>query len=75
MFCFRMSQYMLESTFPSMNHSSPVPAAHMHPKTMMLSPPCLTVGKTQCVATHAGHHLSQTSLSESHQTTGHDFFL
>ncbi len=68
-FCFRMSQYMLESMFPSMNHSSPVPAVVMQPQTMMLPPPCLTVGKAQFswysspgVATHAGHHLSQTSL-------------
>ncbi len=45
MFWFRMSQYMLESMFPSMNHSSPVPAALMQPQTMMLPP--LTVGKTQ----------------------------
>ncbi len=35
-FCFRMSQYMLESMFPSMNRSSPVPAALMQPQTMML---------------------------------------
>ncbi len=47
MFWFRMSQYMLESMFPSMNRSSPVPAALMQPQTMMLPPPCLTVGKTQ----------------------------
>ncbi len=32
-FCFRMSQYMLESMFPSMNRSSPVPA-------VVLPPPC-----------------------------------
>ncbi len=30
--CFRMSQYMLESMFPSMNRSSPVPAVLMQPK-------------------------------------------
>ncbi len=30
-FCFRMSQYMLESMFPSMNRSSPVPAVVMQP--------------------------------------------
>ncbi len=47
-FCFRMSQYMLESMFPSMNRSSPVPAALMQPQTMMLPPPCLTVGKASC---------------------------
>ncbi len=46
-FCFRISQYMLESMFPSMNRSSPVPAALMQPQTMMLPPPCLTVGKAQ----------------------------
>ncbi len=40
-------QYMLESMFPSMNHSSPVPAVVMQPHTMMLLPPCLTVGKAQ----------------------------
>ncbi len=33
--------------FPSMNHSSPVPAVVMQPQTMMLPPPCLTVGKAQ----------------------------
>ncbi len=44
-FCFRMSQYMLESMFPSMNRSSPVPAVVMQPQTMMLPPPCLTVEK------------------------------
>ncbi len=46
-FCFRMSPYMLESMFPSMNRSSPVPAVVMQPQTMMLPPPCLTVGKAQ----------------------------
>ncbi len=46
-FCFRMSQYTLESMFPSMNRSFPVPAVVMQPKTMMLPPPCLTVGKAQ----------------------------
>ncbi len=44
-FCFRMSQYMLESMFPSMNRSSPVPAVVMQPQTMMLPPLCLTVGQ------------------------------
>ncbi len=47
MLWFRMSQYMLESMFPSMNRSSPVPAALMQPQTMMLPAPCLTVGKAQ----------------------------
>ncbi len=45
--CFRMSPYMLEYMFPSMNRSSPVPAVVMQPQTMMLPPPCLTVGKAQ----------------------------
>ena len=31
---------------PSMNYSSPVPAALMQPQIMTLPPPCLTVGKT-----------------------------
>ncbi len=37
-FYFRMSQYMLESMFPSMNCSSPLPAVVMQPQTMMLPP-------------------------------------
>ncbi len=46
MLCFSMSQYMLAFTVPSMNCSSPVPAALMQPQTMTLPPPCLTLGKT-----------------------------
>ncbi len=46
MLCFSMSQYMLAFIVPSMNCSSPVPAALMQPQTMTLPPPCLTVGKT-----------------------------
>ncbi len=38
---------MLESMFPSMNCISPVPAVVMQPQTMILPPPCLTVGKAQ----------------------------
>ncbi len=45
MLCFSMSQYMLASIVPSVNCSSPVPAALMQPHTMTLPPPCLTVGK------------------------------
>ena len=41
MLCFSMSQYML---VPSMNCSSPVPAALMQHQTMTPPPPCLTVG-------------------------------
>ncbi len=46
MLCFSMSQYMLAFMVPSMNCSSPVPAALMQPQTMTLPPPCLTIGKT-----------------------------
>ncbi len=46
MLCFSMSQYMLAFMVPSMNCSSPVPAALMQPQTMTLPPPRLTVGKT-----------------------------
>ncbi len=46
MLCFCISQYMLAFVVPSMNCSSPVPAALMQPQTMTLPPPCLTVGKT-----------------------------
>ncbi len=73
-----MSKYMLESMFSSTNRSSPVPTVVMQPQTIMLPPPCLTVGKAQFfgtphqdVATHARYHLSQTSLPKTHQTTGH----
>ncbi len=44
--CFSMSQYMLAFMVPSMNCSSPAPAALMQPQTMTLPPPCLTLGKT-----------------------------
>ncbi len=44
-FYFRISQYTLESMFPSMNRSSPAPAVVMKPQTMMLLPPCLIVDK------------------------------
>ncbi len=46
MLCFSMSQYMLAFMVPSMNCSSPVPAALMQPQTMTLPSPCLTLGKT-----------------------------
>ncbi len=46
MLCISMSQYMLAFMVPSINCSSPVPAALMQPQTMKLPPPCLTVGKT-----------------------------
>ncbi len=39
MFCFSMSQYMLAFMVPSINCSSPVPAALMQPQTMTLPPP------------------------------------
>ncbi len=69
-FCFRMSQYMLESMFPSMNRSSPVPAALMQPQTMMLPPPCLTVGKAQFSwYSSAGRHHTCWTPSESNKFT------
>ncbi len=46
MLCCSMSQYMLTFMVPSMNCCSPVPAALMQPQTMILLPPCLTIGKT-----------------------------
>ncbi len=46
MLCFSMSQYMLAFMVPSMNCSSPEPAALMQPQTMTLPPSCLNVGKT-----------------------------
>ncbi len=59
MLCFSMSQYILAFMVPSMNCSSPVPAALMQPQTMTLPPPCLTVGKT---------HLSLNSSSGCRHT-------
>ncbi len=69
-FCFRMSQYMLESMFPSMNRSSPVPAVLIQPQTMMLPPPCLTVGKTQYSwYSSPGHRHTCWTPSESNKFT------
>ncbi len=69
-FCFRMSQYMLESMFPSMNHSSLVTAVVMQPQTMMLPPSCLTVGKAQFSwYSSPGHHHTCWTPSESNKFT------
>ncbi len=57
--CFSMSHYMLAFMVPSINCSTPVPAALMQPQTITLSPPCLTVGKT---------HLSLYSSPGCHHT-------
>ncbi len=46
MLCFTISLCMLAFMVPSINCSSPVPAALMQPQTMTLPPPCLTVGET-----------------------------
>jgi len=51
MFCFRMSQYMLEYMFPSMKLSSPVPAAIMQTQTMMLPPPLYDPDSLGCTVT------------------------
>ncbi len=68
-FCFRMSQYMLESMFPSMNRCSPVPAVVMQPQTMML-PPRLTVGKAQFSwYSSTGHRHTCWTPSESNKFT------
>ncbi len=76
-FCFRMSQFMLESMFPSTNCSSPVPAVVMQPQAMMLPPPCLTVGKAQfswyssVVSPHMLDTIWVKQVYLRHQTTGH----
>ncbi len=44
--CCIMLQYMLTFMILSMKCSFPVSAALMQPQTMILPPPCLTVGKT-----------------------------
>ncbi len=66
MLCFSMSQYMLAFMVPSMNCSSPVPAALMHPQTMTLPPPYLTVGKTHLslYSSPGCHHTLDTILTK-----------
>ena len=43
-FSSRMSLYIAAFIFPSIMTSLPVPAAEKHPHSMMLPPPCFTVG-------------------------------
>ncbi len=66
MLCFSMSQYMLTFMVPSMNCSSPVPAALMQPQTMTLPPPCLTVGKTH-LSLYSSPGCRHTCLTPSEQ--------
>ncbi len=68
MLCFSMSQYMLAFMVPSMNCSSPVPAALMQPQTMTLSPPCLTVGKTN-LSLYSSPGCRHTRLTPSEPNT------
>ncbi len=69
---------MLKSMFPSMKRSSPVPAVVMQSQTMMLPPPCLTVGKAQFswYSSPGPRHICWTpsesnKFTLTHQTTGH----
>ncbi len=43
-FWSRISLYLAAFIFPSIATSRPVPAAEKHPHSMMLPPPCFTVG-------------------------------
>ena len=43
-FSSRISLYLAAFIFPSIATSRPVPAAEKHPRSMMLPPPCFTVG-------------------------------
>ncbi len=43
-FSSRISLYLAAFIFPSIATSHPVPAAEKHPHSMMLPPPCFTVG-------------------------------
>ncbi len=71
MLCFSMLQYMLAFMVPSMNCSSPVPAAVMQPKIMTVGKTHLSLYSSPGYATQARHNLNQIRLSWSHQTTGH----
>ncbi len=77
MLCFSMSQYMLAFVVPSMNCSSPVPAAlmqpdHYTPTTVLNCRQDTCLCTPHLVATtHAWHHLNRIHLSWSHLTTGH----
>ena len=42
------SLYLVRFIFPSILTSLPVPAAEKHPHSMMLPPPCITVGMAPC---------------------------
>ncbi len=64
MLCFSMSQYIMAFMVPSMNCSSPVPAARMQPKTMTLPPTCLTVGKAHLYL-YSSHGCRHTRLTPS----------
>ncbi len=66
MLCFNMSQYMVAFMVPSMNCSSPVPAALMQPQTMTLAPPCLTAGKTH-LTLYSSPGFRHTHLTPSEQ--------
>ncbi len=70
MLCFSMSQYMLAFMVPSMNCSSPVPAALMQPQTMTLPPPCVTEGKTHLsLYSSPGCRHTRLTLSEPNTFT------
>ncbi len=66
--CFSMSQFMLAFMVPSMNYSTPVPAALMQPQTMTLPPPCLTVGNTH-LSLYSSLGCRHTSLPPSEPNT------
>ncbi len=68
MLCFSMSQYMLAFIVPSMNCSSPVPAALIQPQTMTLPPPCLTVGNTH-LSLYSSPGCRHTRLTPSEPNT------
>ncbi len=68
MLCFSISQYMLAFMVPSVNCSSPVPAALMQPQTMTCPPPRLTVGKTH-LSLYSSPGFRHTRLTPSEPNT------
>jgi hypothetical protein len=63
-----ISLYFAPFIFPSILNSLPVPASEKHPHSMMLPPPCFTLGMCQASSRRDGWHSDQIVQSWFHQT-------